>query len=64
MRETVVEYEQFCMHKNQNVWLEEHRKPNGEVQILCRQSGACESRECRCIRQLLKSLEISKTFQK
>lgn len=60
---TSVTYEQFCTHKRQNVWLEEQYDANGTVTILCRQRGNCSKTDCLCIRRLMKSLEISKTFQ-
>lgn len=64
MRKAIVTYEQFCVSKNQNVLLEEHHYEDGTYAIHCKHRDVCDDAECRCIRQLQKSLKISKTLQK
>lgn len=57
-------YEQFCKAKNRNVLLEERITSDGEYILQCRHREECENGECKCIKQITKSIKISKSFQK
>lgn len=60
-------YEQFCKHKNQNVYLEEFFDKDGTQVIRCEHHTDCDCGECICIARLQKSIQMSKnpkSFQK
>ena len=60
-------YEQFCRHKNRNVYLEEFFDKDGTHSIRCEHHSDCDCAECICIARLQKSIQRSKnpkSFQK
>ena len=60
-------YEQFCRHKNRNVYLEEFFDKDGIHSIRCEHHSDCDCAECICIARLQKSIQRSKnpkSFQK
>ncbi len=64
MRKGIETYEQFCVIRNRNVLLEEHHYEDGTCAIFCKHRDTCDDKECKCIRQLTQSRQITKTFQK
>ncbi|MGN0571312.1 MAG: hypothetical protein ACI4K9_03950 [Candidatus Fimenecus sp.] len=67
MTETPNTYEQFCKHKNHNVFLEEFFDKDGTHIIRCEHHASCDCGECICIARLQKSIQTAKnpkSFQK
>lgn len=60
-------YEQFCKHKNRNVFLEEFFDKDGQQIIRCEHGENCDCGTCICIARLQKSIQSAKnpkSFQK